>query len=376
MKKIFFGLIFILVASNIILSQIGNKARIGGKVNSGRAIATINGFTAKKTVTVDHTKVSNSNQTDFPMLFSGTFTYLKTTGNGGSVTDAQGDDVVFTSDSGCATNLKFEQETYSATTGAVVYWVKIPTLSTSVDTSIFLCYGKSSITTFQGDAVNVWTSSYEGVWHLRDGSTLSPKNSVTGVDGTITGATANTGNIDGGALFGGASTDKIVTDIGTNNTTRTYSIWANLNGAGGGAAGRMAAKGTTTATEYLSYVDGTGSYDYSKFWSTSGSSWRILAPATGAYHYFTITYDNSSSSNDPIMYLDGISQTVTENSPPVGSPNNNSEAWVIGNRGTDNARNWSGSLDEFRIANVIRSVDWILTEYNNQSSPSTFYTVS
>jgi len=30
-------------------------------------------------------------------------------------------------------------------------------------------------------------------------------------------------------------------------------------------------------------------------------------------------------------------------------------------------------LDEVRISSVILSADWIKTEYNNQSSPSTFY---
>jgi hypothetical protein len=33
-------------------------------------------------------------------------------------------------------------------------------------------------------------------------------------------------------------------------------------------------------------------------------------------------------------------------------------------------------MDEFRISNVVRSASWILAEYNNQSSPSTFYTAS
>jgi len=34
-----------------------------------------------------------------------------------------------------------------------------------------------------------------------------------------------------------------------------------------------------------------------------------------------------------------------------------------------------GNMDEARISDVSLSPSWILTEYNNQSSPSTFYTV-
>ena len=36
----------------------------------------------------------------------------------------------------------------------------------------------------------------------------------------------------------------------------------------------------------------------------------------------------------------------------------------------------NGALDEVRISNIVRSAAWISTEYNNQSSPSTFYSVS
>jgi hypothetical protein len=36
----------------------------------------------------------------------------------------------------------------------------------------------------------------------------------------------------------------------------------------------------------------------------------------------------------------------------------------------------NGIIDEMRVSNVIRSADWIATEYNNQSSPSTFYSIS
>jgi hypothetical protein len=34
-----------------------------------------------------------------------------------------------------------------------------------------------------------------------------------------------------------------------------------------------------------------------------------------------------------------------------------------------------GTLDEIRVSNAVRSADWIATEYNNQSSPGTFYTL-
>src|SRR5689334_23170379 len=57
-----------------------------------------NGYTGRRTVVIDHTKVPNTDQTNFPLLFSGTYTYLATTGNGGGVTNSNGYDIIFTSD--------------------------------------------------------------------------------------------------------------------------------------------------------------------------------------------------------------------------------------------------------------------------------------
>ena len=44
--------------------------------------------------------------------------------------------------------------------------------------------------------------------------------------------------------------------------------------------------------------------------------------------------------------------------------------WVTG------SAYFNGSIDEVQISNIDRSSGWIVTEYNNQASPSTFYTVS
>lgn len=41
-----------------------------------------------------------------------------------------------------------------------------------------------------------------------------------------------------------------------------------------------------------------------------------------------------------------------------------------------NATVWVGLLDEVRISNVSRSANWIKTEYNNQITPATFYSLA
>jgi hypothetical protein len=96
----------------------------------------INGYSYQRTLTIDYNKVPNTDQTNFPLLISGTYSYLATAANGGNVQNANGYDVIFTSDSGCTTKLDHEVETYIATTGSVNYWVKVPTVSHSSDSTL------------------------------------------------------------------------------------------------------------------------------------------------------------------------------------------------------------------------------------------------
>ena len=47
-----------------------------------------NGYSYRRAITISHTKVPTTDQTDFPVLVSGTFSYLATTANGGNVTNS------------------------------------------------------------------------------------------------------------------------------------------------------------------------------------------------------------------------------------------------------------------------------------------------
>lgn len=54
-----------------------------------------NGYCCYKALTVDHTKVSVSDQTNFPVLVAFTDASLKTTANGGRVSNSSGFDITF-----------------------------------------------------------------------------------------------------------------------------------------------------------------------------------------------------------------------------------------------------------------------------------------
>src|ERR1700686_2127248 len=65
-----------------------------------------NGYAYRRAITIDHTKVPNTDQANFPVLVSGTYSYLATISNGGNVTNENGYDIIFTSDSAQTSILK------------------------------------------------------------------------------------------------------------------------------------------------------------------------------------------------------------------------------------------------------------------------------
>jgi len=188
----------------------------------------------RKAITIDHNQVP-SNQTNFPVLVS-----LPADSDLASKALSDANDILFTSSDG-TTKLSHEIEKYTSSTGELVAWVKIPTLSSSTDTTIYLYYGNASASN-QQDAENVWDSNYVMVQHLNE----SPANTVAGhydstshnntgtpynFNGTSTSTTSGTGKVDGADVFDG--TDDYV-DAGNDSSLAvtdaiTIEAWVNLN---------------------------------------------------------------------------------------------------------------------------------------------------
>jgi hypothetical protein len=324
-------------------------------------------FNHSRAITIDYTKVANTNQTNFPILISGTYPYLKTTTNGGNVQHVNGFDIAFYSDSALTTKLAHETESYASTTGAVAYWVKNPTLSASVDTVIYLAYGDSGITTDQSDRVNVWDANYKVVYHLAGGTTLDRNDSTSNTNNS-TGAgsggvlpTSGVGQIGGGMILNGTSQSFVSGSSIVLPGVATQSVWVNMNNQSGA---RMFMGSRNTGNVMKFGTNGTNMFiRYIAIGSSSGSA----APGTGSWNYFVLTRDSSNivklSTNGgaPVTQFGGAAQS------------GDSEYLHFG--GSVDSQFTSGTIDEIRISNTDRSADWIATEYNNQSSTSTFYSI-
>lgn len=152
-----------------------------------------------------------------------------------------------------------------------------------------------------------------------------------------------------GTTDGTATTDKILTGHTTLNTSTSWCQWIWLTGAGGGNSGRIMSKdGLASGRREIRYDDVTPTLDFDVAWSTTNGVWTIVAPSTAAWHHLCITYNGSATTNDPIIYLDNTTPTVTEVSTPVGTLQTGTGAYVIGNR-SDNIRNLNGRVAELAI---------------------------
>ena len=160
-------------------------------------------YSYSRTVAISHTKVPNTDQTSFPALFNTTDALLKTVANGGHVTNPNGYDIIFTSDSAGTQKLNHEIESYNASTGQFTAWVQVPTVSHSADTVIYLFYGNNSITTSQENRTGVWDSNYEVVQHFPSAATLTANDSTSnGINGTLQNSpTAASGQMGGAGAF-------------------------------------------------------------------------------------------------------------------------------------------------------------------------------
>jgi hypothetical protein len=172
------------------------------------------------------------NTTDENLIFSGSPHAVN------HVAQSDGGDIVFTTDNGV--KLDHELEKYEPSTGELVAWVEVPSLSGSHDTFIYIYYGYSGAED-QWNVNGAWDEAgnnyYQGVWHLNE----SPSDGVAGhVDSTGNsndgtpqnfqdgggGTTDATGKIGGADFFAGDDDEVLLSnEIIGGSVQWTLTVW-------------------------------------------------------------------------------------------------------------------------------------------------------
>ena len=338
-------------------------------------------YSLNKTITFDHTKVP-STQTNFPTLVTFTDASFKSTGNGGSITSGSGYDIVFSTGAGCGTPMTYEMTYWDPATGFVEAWVSIASLSSSVDTVIHLCGGNAAITTFRGGAAGaVWAAAgnYTLVSHFSNGTSLSLADSTSGANtGTNSAATAVAGQIDGGIGTDVAKYATFPQSVIAGLTTATFSMWVKTSASSqqeelGSGLGICASNGFGAIQTWPSSGPGIGKQAGLLTDSAEVDDTTHTVVGDGNFHYLVGVYAPTTASiqvdnNTPVV-LTGLSNSA------IGS----SDALDVGSvcsNFSSGGLNFVGTIDELHISTGTRTADWITTEYNNQSAPGTFYSIT
>lgn len=322
----------------------------------------------KKRITIDNSQVSGSSDlTDFPVLISLTDNDLRTTGNGGNVQNANGYDIRFTY-ANSVVWLNHDLEYYVATTGEVVAWVRIPVLKYDEDTQIDMYYGNASVST-DPSSTDTYVD-YHAVYHL--GQNNMSDATANNYDGTNSGSADAAGKTGRSQQFDG--TDIIeLTSFPNLNTEFTISMW--FNTTDDTHNGRLFSDDRNNTQGYaLSFGDPGNQRirSFSRGLPGAGVIDAVETFSTGNWYNIVLVVDRTNQ--DRIIYADGAS-SISDLS-DVGTWGTDAGNAAIGGEaaGGENRR-FEGYIDEVKISSVVRSADWIATEYNNQNAPGTFYSV-
>jgi len=321
----------------------------------------------RKNITIQKSRVSGT-LTNFPVLIS-----ISSDGDLKARARSDGYDILFTDSTGTAV-IPHEIERYTSASGDLVAWVKVPTVSSSANTTIYMYYGNPA-SSDQQNKNGVWDANYKAVWHLNEGGTGTRYDSTANANNAnprnYDGTEGTTGQITGADRLHGTSPSDYLesaSNIGiTGNSARTISFWVNLadtsrNGMVGWGtnANQQEFEAAVRETHYFLWGYGAGND-----WDTA------LTPAIGNWHYYSVTFDGTRTAS---WYVDG-SQIGTTSAYTYATSDTHGfigYEYDSGRSTTDKSSYMNGVIDEVRISGIARSADWVATENRDQASPATF----
>jgi hypothetical protein len=218
----------------------------------------------------------------------------------------------------------------------------------------------------------VWDSDFAGVFHLGNGKTLNKLDSTSNTNlmsdhGSVS---AGVGEIDGGAVFDPNSAQYISGprdgSLNVTGTMITVSAWVNPNNFDDYHC--LVSKWTAfDLRQYQIETAPDGTVTFGTFGPDATFLSSTSPLSAGNWSYVVGVMDGSGMR----IYINATQDASNGITKTLGST---PSVFAIGalSHGSDL---YDGMLDEVRISNVARSADWILTEFNNQSDPGSFYTV-
>lgn len=332
------------------------------------------------TRTIDHTKLASEDRTDdLVFVIDATFATMKSTGNGGHVQYTNGADIHITSSDG-STEWTFYLAKYTATTGAVVIFVKPPsTTSSSADRNYLIAYGDSSIASTMGSSANTFPSSIFNFAHGLDDDGSSgvvvTDRSANGLNATNTnGVTLDTtsGLVNGGGAFARASNQYL--SIANNAALQggSLTIIATIITGSSFPAFMCLYSRQHDNNNWCGFAVRSDGKLHGFFLFQGGSIDVIGATALSASTRYVVAVTHTPGANGAKAYINGTNDATAGGATFTAA--DTSSAGIIGSDTFNAGRAWNGSIGEIWHVVGAKSAGWIGAHSNALYDPSTFST--
>ena len=313
---------------------------------------------------------------------------------------SNGFDIVFApnSASSVGSEYKHDLESYNGSTGELIIWVQVD-LSATVDTDLTMFYGRSGVVTDPSDA-SLWSdANYIGVWQLSETPGASAIVDATGnsPNGSSFGDVAVDGSsvVGQGYSFDGTGDYVLIPENATIEPTSSFTIscWFNTAGTQNNYA-KMFAKGETGAP-YASYTlemrpnNGNTNHDEEVGFQTGRQNGNFVLTDSngngqiditpGEWNYFAGVIDDAGGpSITQRFYLNGdeISSSTAETASSIDYYTGTYDLAIAGIYDGGINNEFQGTIDELRLANVVRTEDYLRTEVRNTACVSNYMTIS
>lgn len=337
-------------------------------------------YTLYRQVDIDSTQVSGTSQSNYPVLVSMSGGWLKTTGNGGSITNASGYDIAFFSDTGQSSQLDHEVLDYDGTNGTWLGYVEVPTVSGSSDTAIYVFYNDSGISTSQENIAGTWDSNqYTAVYHLDGDAT----DSAGANDGTISrSATGNEGKVNAGLEFDGTDDDISIGDISALEgiTELTMMAWIRRDTTATTDFRGIVSKQDDAASSSVNLLLGGSLGGEDEIFARVGNGSSLYAVTDNSpisvdtWYHVAMVYDNAESGNDKLkVYVNGaLGSLAYSGTAPTSTPSSTELFTIASYKAQDY---FDGEVDQVKLCHSAFSANLLATIYANENNPGGFITV-
>ncbi len=334
--------------------------------------ATMLGYGHERNITIDYTKVAGgSDLYNFPVLIHLSGQKFLETSPTGKIFNPNGFDIIFTDNS--YNKLDHQLEYYNGTNGDLIAWVRIPTLLSSSNTILKILYGNPQVTA-DPSVTSVWDSHYKGVWHL-DNNSLNDYTAFNKAGTPYNTPTYPAGWFSNALGLNGTSQYVEVINAPNLNFAGniTVSAWVYMDT--GGRDQKIAGNQNNSSGGYKFgiYTNNKVEFEIRNAANTPSLNRDVTGGTvlnTGQWYYLG---GMSSDVLDSIgTFVNGIPERPFKKTGILGIASDNLS---IGKEPFLSNYYFDGMFDEIRISDRVRSNGWMRTEYNNQSSPLTFYTL-